>query len=462
MRRFLLLLLLLCTVSPRAAGAALWKAERTWDEAEEAAYGEWIEKNVDADFFVRAKLAHDCADILYGLRWIYARERRLPVAATDKDGTVVGHWSSIFAPAGRGDWKRDANFLHALRVVFGMTGTRTLPVDTYPVAVDREHVHAGAVYRAESHAFVVGRVVLDGTEPHPLVTWESTLPPAVRPLREGVFAPSAPVLGSGDGLRRFYWVEHTEKGWRLAPPERQSGYSDEQYAPQFVHEHPFAETVARRLEIQPAPPMIRVLGYLAQADRLARERVPIVVKGHRVCGGAKASASCREGGALWELYSTPNRDARLLGYLARVKALADERDVEPEWVMDLMRAKVYDVGARVFPGDGDEARLLSLVNLYEEGRFVSSEPGDSIAKRWGQAACESLADRAAALDASLAFLRERAPDPNDTYTARAIESNERELALVDGDRKKNGCAATPPVAAEPPPDAAEAPVAATP
>jgi hypothetical protein len=229
-----------------------------------------------------------------------------------------------------------------------------------------------------------------------------------------------------------------------------------------VHEPPFAETVARRLEIEPAPPMIRVLGYLAQADRLARERVPIVVKGHRVCGGAKANGSCREGGALWELYSTPNRDARLLGYLARVKALADERDVEPDWVLDLMRAKVYDVGARIFPGEGDEARLLSLVNLYEEGRFVSSEPGDSIAKRWGQAVCESLADRASALDSSLAFLRERAAPPNDTYTARAIETNERELALVDGDRKKNGCVNTPPVAAEPAPEAAEAPVAATP
>jgi hypothetical protein len=447
MRALLLLLILACLALPGPAGAALWKAERAWDEAEEAAYGEWIEKNVDADFFVRAHLAHDCADILYGLRWIYARERRLPVAATGADGVVVGHWSDVFAPAGRGDWKRDAHFLAALRIVFGLTGTRTLPVDTYPIAIDREHVHAGVLYRAESHAYVVGRVALDGTEPHPLVTWESTLPPAVRPLREGVFAPSAPALGSGDGLRRFYWVEHAQAGWRLVPPERQSGYSDEQYAPRFVADHPFAEAVARRLEYAPAPPMIRVLGYIAQADRLARERVPIVVAGHKACGGGKPKDSCREGGALWELYSTPNRDARLIGYLARVRALAEDRDVEPEWVMSLLRAKVFDVRAPIFPGEGEEARMLSLVSLYEDGRFVSSEPGDSIAKRWGQAVCESLADRATALEGSLTFLRERATDPNDTYTQRAIESNERELALVAGDRKKSGCSDPPLVAA---------------
>jgi hypothetical protein len=447
MRARILLLLLVLLALPVRSGAALWKAERTWNEAEEAAFGEWVEANVDADYFVRAKLAHDCADILYALRWIYARERRLPVAATAADGTLVGHWSALFAPAGRGDWKRDANFLAALRTVFGMTGTRTLPVDTYPVAIDHEHLHAGVIYRAESHAYVVARVVIDGTEPHPLVTWESTLPPAVRPLREGVFAPTAPTLGSGDGLRRFYWVEHTQAGWRLVPPERQSGYSDEQYESSFLAEHPFAEAVARRLETEPAPPMVRVLGFLAQADRLARERVPIVTAGHRACGGGKPRESCREGGALWELYSTPNRDARLMGYLARVRALADEHDVEPEWVLSLLRAKVYDVGAPIFPGEGEEARLLPLVTLYDEGRFVSSEPGDSIAKRWGQAVCESLSDRATALEGSLTFLRERATDPNDTYTLRAIESNERELALLADDRKKHACSEPPMVAA---------------
>src|SRR5688500_10565880 len=111
--RALVLLMLACLVAPVRADAALWKAERAWDEAEEAAFGEWVEKNVDADFFVRARLAHDCADILYALRWIYARERRLPAAATGADGTVVGHWSDVFAPASRGDWKRDANFLAA-------------------------------------------------------------------------------------------------------------------------------------------------------------------------------------------------------------------------------------------------------------------------------------------------------------------------------------------------------------
>jgi hypothetical protein len=187
--------------------------------------------------------------------------------------------------------------------------------------------------------------------------------------------------------------------------------------------------------------MVQVLRYVTQIERLARERVPIVLAGHRACAGKRGEA-CGEGGALWELYSTPNRDARMLGYLARVRALADERDVEPDWVMDLMSAKAIDVGAPVGPGAGEAARRIDLAVLYRNARFVSSEPGDPIAQRWGLAVCESLAEQASALEASLAFLSGLAVDPGDDYTARALESRELELADVDAERKIAGCTGT--------------------
>ena len=439
-RGLLLLGAALLALTPAPSRAALWTAERAWSEDEEAGFARFVESEVDADFFVRAHLAHDCADILYGLRWIYARERRLPAAATTLDGSLVGHWSDRFGPVSAGDWTRDANFLAALRFVFEMTGTRTLPEDTYPVAIDREHLRAGVVYREENHAYVVGRVVLDGTEPHPFVTWESTLPPAVRPLRVGVFAPASPQAGSGDGLKRFRWVEKTAAGWRLVPLERQSGYSVEQFDTPLRDGRSLAEFVARRLAPEDAPPIVQVLRYLAQAERLARERVPIVLAGHRACAHARGSEACGEGGALWELYSTPNRDARMLGYLARVRALVDARDVEPEWVMELLAAKAIDVGAPVLPGSADASRI-DLTDLYRNARFVSSEPGDTIEKRWGLAVCESLADRAAALEESLAFLRARAGEPGDGYTARAVESRELELGDVESERRVADCTA---------------------
>jgi hypothetical protein len=441
LRTALLTAISLLALEAAPCGAALWQAEREWSEAEEAGFAAFVEAEVDPDFFVRAGLAHDCADILYGLRWIYARERGLPAAASAVDGGLVGHWSARFGPVNRRrSWTRDANFLAALRFVFGMTGTRTLPADTYPVAVDREHVRAGVVYREENHAYVVAQLVLDGTEPHPLVTWESTMPPAVRPLRNGVFAPSAPQAGSGDGLRRFRWVEKARAGWQLVPLERQPGYSEEQFSTAFVEGHPFAESVARRLEPEQAPPIVQVLRYMAQVERLARERVPIVLAGYRACAKSGDNGACREGGALWELYSTPNRDARMLGYLARVRALVEAREVEPEWVLDLMRAKGIDVGAPLEEGDSEAARRIDLTDLYYNARFVSSEPGDEITKRWGRAVCESLGDRIAAIEASLAFLRERSSRAGDDYAADAIESRELELAELEEEREVAGCA----------------------
>lgn len=443
----------------RPAAAALWEAERDWSEEEEARFAAWTEAEVDEDFFLRPRLAHDCADLPYALRWIYARERRLPIAATSIDGFRFGHWSPQFGPATRGDWRRDARFLAALRFLFANVGTKTIPEDSYPVALDRAHLRAGVLYHAEHHAAVVARVVLDGTEPHPLVTWESTLPPAVRRLRVGVFSGPTPV-DRGHGLRRFRWVERSEAGWDYVPLERQPGYSDEQYDLAFTSgKLSFARAVAERLAPDPVPPDRQFLRYAQQAERLARERVKIVVAGHRACAGAPAR--CREGSPLWELYSTPNRDARMLGYLARVRELVEGGRVERAWAYDVMRAKVIPLGTTLDGGGApsrdvragpDRAAQMDLLELYESAEHVSSEPGDPIARRWGRAPCDSLATRAAALEESLAFLASAAGDAPGGYALRAAELRERELERVQGERRQRGCA-TPPEVAAPPPDA---------
>jgi hypothetical protein len=430
------------------AGAALWRAERAWSEAEEARFAEWVETQVGEDLFLRPDIPHDCADLPYGLRWIYARERRLPVAATPVEGPLFGHWSPQFGPVSKGPWKRDANFLAALRFLFGTTGTKTIPADTYPVALDREHLRAGVLYHAEHHASVIARVALDGSEPHPLVTWESTLPPAVRRLRPGVFSGSAPEW-EGHGLRRFRWVEWNGRSWAYVPLERQPGTSREQFELAFVAgKLSFAAAVAERLDPLPAPPMRQALRFVAQAERLARERVAIVQTGASACG--RAPARCGEGSDLWELHSTPNRDARMLGYLARVRALVEGGQVEREWVREVMRVHTIQI---------TPARRMSLLDLYENARYVSSEPADTVEKRWGLAACDSLDDRASALEQSIAFLRQQlppvaagtlgtsgAPGDGDGYVGRAIEHRERELAALAKERLTRGCGPGPPLA----------------
>ncbi len=433
---------------PQAARGALWVAERDWSEAEEAGFAAWVEAAVGEDLFLRPDLPHDCADVPYALRWIYARERRLPVAATSVEGELFGHWSTRFAPVSQGSWKQDPSFLAALRFLFGMTGTKTLPDDTYPVALDRVHLRAGVVYHAEHHASVVARVALDGTEPHPLVTWESTLPPAVRRLRPSVFSGSAPAQ-PGHGLRSFRHVERAPEGWRYVPLERQPGYSEEQFDLAFVAgKVSFAGAVAERLAPDPVPPTRQALKFAAQAERLARERVPIVAAGARACAGARDR--CAEGTGLWELHSTPNRDARMLGYLARVRDLVEAGEVDRGWVLEVMRVHGIEIAA---------GRRITLLDLYENASYVSSEPSDPLEKRWGLAACDSIGDRVGALERSIEFLRDQdqaGAEASDAYVAQAIEHRERELVLLAEERLSEGCPATPPAVSAPPPREASA------
>jgi hypothetical protein len=444
--RALGLALVLAAAAPVAARAALWQAEREWSEEEEVRFAAWIEANVGEDFFLDPRIAHDCADLPYALRWIYARERRLPVAATTIEGQRFGHWSPRFDPVSRGSWRRDGHFLAALAFLFGNTGTKTLPVDSYPVALDREHLRAGVLYHAEHHAAVVSRVALDGTEPHPLVTWESTLPPAVRRLRVGVFSGGTPV-DRGQGLRRFRWPVRKGGGWEYPDVEFQSGWSEEQFQLAFTAgKVSFARAVAERLAPEPVPPDRQFLKYVEQAERLARERVPIVLAGHHAC--VRAPRRCGEGTDLWELYSTPNRDARMLGYLARVRELVEGGRVDRSYAFEVMRAKGIEVGIRLrgegeplrgVRGGPDRGERIDLLELYENAEHVSSEPADPVEQRWGRAACTSLAGRAAALEESISFLASSHGETPDGYARRAVELRQRELDAVQGAQRARGC-----------------------
>ena len=58
--------------------ASLWEVKHDWDESWEIKYSNWIEGNLTADFFKRYNMKVDCGDVVYAMRWIFAREHGLP------------------------------------------------------------------------------------------------------------------------------------------------------------------------------------------------------------------------------------------------------------------------------------------------------------------------------------------------------------------------------------------------
>ena len=208
--RFFLILFLLVVIATPSLGETLnessfqvWKVgDRRWTVEEESLFGKWVEENITEDFFVRYKIPVDCADVPYAIRWIYSRIAHLPAAATTKDEKWIGHWSTEWKhlPT-HSEWHKDRRFRAALLFAISETTTRTLPLDTYPIRIDPESVTPGTpFFVTESHSGVIAHVSLDGSQAHPLQTWESTVPAKIQKMSQKNFLSTRPESTTHSGL----------------------------------------------------------------------------------------------------------------------------------------------------------------------------------------------------------------------------------------------------------------------
>jgi hypothetical protein len=202
------------------AKSQVWKVgKKRWTVAEEYRYSKWVERNITEDFFVRHEIPVDCADVAYAVRWIYARIAHVPAAATTVDNTLIGHWSQDWQhlPT-HSQWYKDRRFRAALLTVLGKTWTGTVPADTYPTRIAPDSISAGTVFLLpESHAGIIGNVILDGSTAHPLQTWEASTPPRIKKLYSKNFSSTNPDSLIRSGLLKFRWPVKQVGSWRFLP-----------------------------------------------------------------------------------------------------------------------------------------------------------------------------------------------------------------------------------------------------
>lgn len=414
--------------------AQVWQVGgQRWDVAAEQRYAQWVETEVDEDFFLRLGIAVDCADVPYALRWIYARLAHLPAAATRRDGSLLGHWSTAWAhlPT-HPDWRRDRRFLAALLHVLDETTTKSLPADTYPIRIDPESLLAGTVTIVpEGHAGLVARIVRDGSMFSPVQTWEATLPRKVRKLRPRSYFSTWPDSTSGAGLARFRWPVVIEGIWRYLGREAHPDYSLEQYLPGFAQAgEAFHEAVARRIDPAPYSPTAKARLILASIHRYLRERVALVRAGYRHC----QRADCREGSALWEVYSTPSRDAMIAFEIEQMMKIVSANGLDMEAFKARMEGLTLDI---------DEGQSVSVNHVVENYRWLSSEPWEPIAMRWGLGKCEMIRRRMLESLHSLDFVerRYRAIDP--AFADSGRRGHLRDLGWLQEEGEAAGCTGLP-------------------
>lgn len=362
----------------RGASASLWPVKNAWSWEWEMRFSDWIRSEVKPDFFVRYKVATDCADVAYALRWIFARMNGLPMTSRSSTGewitesSVRSSWMQLSTAP---EWYNDRRFLSALNYILGLTYTHTLVRDAYPVAIRPGSLLEGGfqlfIHDKSGHTQPITRVIREGESGMPIEILQSTTPRIVRELMyDGYWNPFQPQKGEG-GLLRFRWpLPKGRPG--LVPAEQMPNFSEEQFQPDFVKaDEPFFLAVFRR--IQPGLSLESIVESLFNDTKKAlRLRVDIVNDGYVFC----QTHDCGPNSQGWEDWSTPNRDERIAQQLQQIVRLSYVLPKEKQaWLENEIKKPVLSL-------EGEPVSMQMLQWAWNN-KIFSSEPTVEPAVRWG-------------------------------------------------------------------------------
>jgi hypothetical protein len=408
----------------------LWEVgDRRWTVEEEQQFGKWVEENITEDFFIRHGIPTDCADAVYALRWIYARIFHLPASATTRDGKFIGHWSRDWRDLPTDpEWRQDRRFRAALSYLNKISWTGTLPFDTYPVGISSDSVTPGTLFFVkESHAGIIRRISLDGSEAHPLQTWESSLPVKVKKLSLRYFFSPRPEAEVRSGLVRFRWPVLENGGWKYLPLEAYPFYSEEQYASDFSKDYPdFVEAV--RKKIDPVDydlryKLVKVVGTLA---RLLRERIPMVLTGYERC----RKGGCPEGSGPWEVHNTIGHDGMIVLLMDHLSHIIESGRLDKRRVKGMMEA---------IPIEISQNRSVTFDHVYHNYLWLSPHPEDSIEARWGLKKCEMIEAQTRTANNSMAFIERTYRKRDPRYADFAIRQQQQILRRLREEWARSEC-----------------------
>ena len=408
----------------------VWKVgQNRWTVQEEYNYGKWIEKNVPEDFFIRHEIPVDCADVPYALRWIYARIRHLPAAATTGGNRLIGHWSKDWAriPTNAA-WDKDRRFRAALMAMLASTNTKTLPFDTYPIRITADSVTGGTVFLAvEDHSGVVSHLVLDGSTAHPVQTLEAGSPARVQKLyRRNLILPRP-----GDnisGLLKFKWPIKTSDGWRYLPKKEYPFYSEEQYSSDFTHGYSdYLEAIAMRIDPKVYDPNEKAQKVIHTITNRLNQRIPIVLAGFKKCH----ETQCPEESRLWEIYSTPDRDEFIGVMVDHLERIIKMNHLDRDAIIN----KMANVQLEISPGQS-----ITLQYVFQNFQWVSSDPEASIEARWGLDKCGIIAIHLKNARESISFIQKKYGNTDPPYAEREIPMQQAIVDKMTMEGRKNNCA----------------------
>lgn len=360
----------------------IWTSKNKWNKDWEDKFGQWIENEVDVDFFKRYNIATDCADAVVGLRWIFARLNSLPVANSVNNSTslfgnftVRKSWKNLSTAT---NWYDDELFKTALEYVMDMSTTRTLTLDGYPVSLDKNGLKAGVFIVTQSvgggHVSMINSANWEDDTKAPLVIMASTLPRKIRSLKEEIYMEEDwPEKGYKDILA-FKWPEIKNGEWQLVTP-LDGAYSLAQYDRSLKLSQPnFIKYLLENVKgnFNPHSLIQKMMEDLYDYVEL---RVDLVKASFEYC----SKNDCSENSTGYHYWSTFNRDSKIISKFNLIDSMVNQYSKLDE---GLVRSWSRFLSERFLVIENVEVNFYTLQGVFTKNEY-SSNPNDSELKRWG-------------------------------------------------------------------------------
>lgn len=395
---------------PIFAQAQVWTSQNQWSAQWENQFSKWVSSDWQVDTFSKAQLSNgeknpffglraDCADTVYSMRIIFAYNNKLPLQFKDPTGGNVlitekmNRWNAL------PEKDRAREFL---KFVFNTFSTRSLPNDTYPIALNNHSLRPGILLLTTNknhHSWTVKKFLSIGV-PHLIFSSVagagagSLLKERTSwPNPEWVFEGNSQVEGHA-GFRDWRPIEYINQ-----PVWKTPGYSTEQY---HIPLHKWVETIQAKLASRNETPNEKAERILTNICAGIEERVDSIDEASAFL--SKKGHQCMPYEE-YDLYSTPNRDRRIYDELVVLRKHY-QQIIKNQWPLSnenqLRLAKIYpfiEVSSLIESQKmavsqettGSYCKILlknKSIDLAEYKRraylgLLSNNPHDGYAYRWG-------------------------------------------------------------------------------
>ncbi len=464
----------------------VWKTVRGWDSGTEAIYSAWINalfhdceenaswsalhevtQNPDQNFLynylslgeddpdgkIRVIMQPDCADNPFFLRAYFAWKLGLPFGYHVCDrGSLgrnpgTGQWITNVTPAANTNPVLAFNaFLR--KVMDGVhSGTARTALDNvnsdyYPVALERSALRPGTVF-ADPYGhtlIIIGWVPQTNNHPGLLLSVDAQPDGTIGIKRfwKGNFLFTTSEVIGEPGFKTFRPISLVDGVPHLVPYDElteSAGFTPFSLEQRKMESGVFYQTMERLINPKPLNPEAALTGLIQSLHEQLMVRVTSVANSEAyfkihpgtVIPMPSGTAGIFLAGGLWEAYSTPNRDLRLLIAMDAVLGFPDQAARSPEdfnfpattppdQIKEKLRLildeKASGLSISYVRTDGSEQQLTVSELLNRRDAFeMAYNPNDGIEIRWG----------APVSSAEISTCRRHAP-PGQTEKMRSVRS----------------------------------------